>query len=134
MRSEIFGTICQMGIFIICAQSIVHFRPRAVYEKYLKMLISVMILVQLFLPVGRFFFGRNAEEFSERVEEFENSFSIGRREAEEKAAQSRKKLEQMSLEEVRTRLERKASEEETHPAAIEPVEQIVIEIGEEAGR
>lgn len=160
MQSEIFRIICQMGIFIICAQSIVHFRPRAVYEKYLKMLVSVMILIQLFLPVGSFFSGRNAEEFSNRVEKFENSFALGRKEAEENAVQSRKLLEQMTLEEVRTRLESGASgagnssapagsssalagvppapaeaetEGELQPVEIEPVEQIAVEIGEQAG-
>ena len=46
MQSEFFKAICQMGIFMICAQSIVHFRPNASYEKYLKLLVGVLLLIQ----------------------------------------------------------------------------------------
>ena len=40
-----------MGIFMVCAQTIVYFRPKVVYEKYLKLLLSMMILVQLIAPL-----------------------------------------------------------------------------------
>lgn len=39
--------ICRAGIFVICAQTLVHFRPRQSYEKYLKLLLSTMIIIQL---------------------------------------------------------------------------------------
>ena len=42
------------GVFIICAQILVHLRPNGYYEKYLKMLVSAMILLQLFAPVSTF--------------------------------------------------------------------------------
>lgn len=47
MLSGFVKAICRIGIFIICSQAIVHFRPKASYEKYLKMLISAMILMQI---------------------------------------------------------------------------------------
>lgn len=34
----------QIGIFLICAQTIIHFRPKAVYEKYFRWLLGMMIL------------------------------------------------------------------------------------------
>ncbi len=52
---ELLGTIRQIGIFMICAQAVLHFKPSAKYEKYLKLLISVMVLVQLLVPLLRFF-------------------------------------------------------------------------------
>ncbi len=46
MQNSLFQAICRVGIFMICAQAIVHFRPQEAYEKYLKLLISVMVLVR----------------------------------------------------------------------------------------
>lgn len=51
MGEQLFGLIRQVGIFIVCAQTIAHFRPRGSYEKYLKLLVSIMIMVQIVLPV-----------------------------------------------------------------------------------
>ncbi|MBR1855139.1 MAG: stage III sporulation protein AF [Lachnospiraceae bacterium] len=45
--------VCRAGVFILCAQVLVHCRPNSSYEKYLKMLVSAMILMQLFLPISR---------------------------------------------------------------------------------
>ena len=46
-----YHVIGQVGIFLICAQTVVHFRPKESYEKYLKLLLSVMLLLQLLQPV-----------------------------------------------------------------------------------
>ena len=40
-------TITQIGSFMICAQLMIHFRPDGSYEKYLKFLVSMMVLAQL---------------------------------------------------------------------------------------
>lgn len=66
--------ICRMGIFMICAQAIVHFRPKASYEKYLKMLVSSMVLIQLLMSVGGIFWTDGQEELTERAEELVQSF------------------------------------------------------------
>lgn len=55
MQSSFVKAICQVGTFMICAQAIVHFRPKASYEKYLKMLVSAMILIQLLVSFGGIF-------------------------------------------------------------------------------
>lgn len=47
----LYRLIGQAGIFLICAQTVVHFRPKESYDKYLKLLLSVMLLVQLLQPV-----------------------------------------------------------------------------------
>ena len=46
----LYHVIGQVGIFLICAQTLIHFRPRESYEKYLKLLLSVMLLIQLLQP------------------------------------------------------------------------------------
>ncbi len=50
-----------MGIFIICAQAVIHFSPGNSYNKYLKLLLSIMVLVQLLQPVISVLFGGNME-------------------------------------------------------------------------
>ena len=47
----LYRVIGQAGIFLICAQTVVHFRPKESYDKYLKLLLSVMLLLQLLQPV-----------------------------------------------------------------------------------
>lgn len=73
MNSQIVKSICQMGTFMICAQAIVHFRPKASYEKYLKMLMSAMILMQLLMAVGGFFSKDGGKKIAERAEWFAKS-------------------------------------------------------------
>lgn len=74
MQSGFVGTVCRMGVFLICAQAVVHFRPKAVYEKYLKMLVSAMVLIQLLSGIGGLFSKSGQGEFSESAKWFaENS-------------------------------------------------------------
>ena len=70
----LYHVIGQVGIFLICAQTLIHFRPRESYEKYLKLLLSVMLLIQLFQPLltvlgGDEIAGTNvqAAEFAEEI-------------------------------------------------------------------
>lgn len=41
----------KIGIFMIAAQAITHFAPSQKYEKYLKLMVGMMILVQLVMPI-----------------------------------------------------------------------------------
>ena len=70
MKFSLTDTIIRTGIFIICAQVLVHFRPKGSYEKYFKMLVSAMILIQLFLPVSNLFTGEGENSLAARVEWF----------------------------------------------------------------
>lgn len=77
MFSGIVKTICRMGVFMICAQAIVHFRPKASYEKYLKILVRAMILLQLLAFVMGLFDGGDEVNMFDRavqyVQQLENS-------------------------------------------------------------
>ena len=74
MQSGFVGTVCRMGVFLICAQAVVHFRPKAVYEKYLKMLVSAMVLIQLLSGISGQFTKAGTETLFERAQWFaENS-------------------------------------------------------------
>lgn len=131
MRSEFFQTICRMGIFMVCARSVLHFRAKASYEKYLKMLVGMMLLVQLFLPVGRLFLRGDADVFEKRVEEFEQTLDFGLQQARENAAWSEKKLEELTMQEIQDRIEAWSEQEKQDEArnegvSISPVEKIHI--------
>lgn len=60
-----------MGIFLICAQMLIHFRPKGTYAKYLRLLVSIMLLVQLLEPVGRLIGILETGEFQRYVREME---------------------------------------------------------------
>lgn len=105
MQNSFFQAICRMGIFMICAQAIVHFRPQEAYEKYLKLLVSVMVLVQLFLPVGSFLLGRGGQEAAELLRQFGIDLEESMKTATENAAATDALLERMTLEEIMRQME-----------------------------
>ncbi len=47
--------ISAIGIFIVCARAIVNMGPGQTYGKYLKMLLSILILLQLLQPMPGIF-------------------------------------------------------------------------------
>lgn len=105
----LFQTICRTGIFMICAQAVVHFRPQESYEKYLKLLVSVMVLIQLLLPLGGLLTGIGGEGAVKRLESFRESLEQSMEEAQRRAEETDRLLEQMTLEEVRRRMEAQAA-------------------------
>lgn len=83
MLEDWVGYIKRVGIFIICAQALIHFKPKGVYEKYIRLLVSSMILVQLLEPLGNLFgylekgeLTRRMKEMEERVFGIEQSWQI----------------------------------------------------------
>ena len=143
MFSNLFQTICRIGIFMICAQAIVHFRPEEAYEKYLKLLVGSMILIQLFLPVGRLLFWGEGQELALKSEEFMEELEAEMAAAEKNALETEALLEQMTLEEVRRRAEEARISEESGEISpempdsgeeavieIEPIEEIRVQIPE----
>lgn len=63
--------IGQLAIFLICAQTLIHFRPRDSYEKYIKLLVSMMLLILLVEPVMDLLGKGNRGDFLERVHVYE---------------------------------------------------------------
>ncbi len=103
MADALFRAICRTGVFMICAQAIVHFRPKEAYEKYLKLIVSVMILLQLFQPFGGLFTG--GEGADGRPGSMVQGLKKELEEAGEQAKEADRLLEEMTLEEVRRRMQ-----------------------------
>lgn len=122
-------TICRIGIFMICAQAIIHFRPRETYEKYLKLLVGVMVLIQLFLPVGSFLLGGGMEQTLEGLESFRAQLEQEMETAAREAEAADKLLEQMTLEEIRKRVEEQNIPAEEISEEVEEVPEITVIVG-----
>jgi len=73
MIRELLKELGSLTIFMTCAQLLVYFRPKESYEKYLKLLMSALILLQFLTPIQRFFTGKGLElelywrEFQEQL-------------------------------------------------------------------
>lgn len=106
---------------MICAQAIVQFRPHESYEKYLKLLVGVMVLIQLFLPIGSLIAGVDRMNVTLQLDSFRESLEQGMEEARQQAQEADALLEQMTLEEVRRRMEEQAvpGEVQDEPEAVE---------------
>ena len=111
MFDDFFDGICRVGIFVMCAQTIVHFKPKEVYEKYLRYLVSIMVLIQLFLPISGFLLGGGSKSIDKALKQFEKELRSGMELAEQNARTVDEKLESMTLEEVRKQIEKQAAEE-----------------------
>ncbi len=117
MMKELFQAIMQVGIFSICSQAFLHLGPNGSYEKYLKILVGVMILIQIFLPIFRLF-PEAAGDVEERMAYFQEQLEEAMGEAREIADRAEERLEKEVLEEA---------EKETEDLSIE-IEKIEIEL------
>lgn len=50
--SELVELIKRIGIFMIAAQAVLHFAPGQKYEKYIKLIVGVLVLLQFVSPLG----------------------------------------------------------------------------------
>ena len=66
----LLSKIGQMAIFMICARTLLHFRAKESYEKYLKLLVSLMLLVLLVEPLMDFFGKGEEGEFLQRIQSY----------------------------------------------------------------
>ena len=92
----LYRVIGQAGIFLICAQTVVHFRPKESYDKYLKLLLSVMLLLQLLQPVLTMFGGGDGWNAEEQVTGFMQELQTVLTRASEQAEQSQEEIAEIT--------------------------------------
>lgn len=63
--------IGRVAVFIICAQTLLHFRAKESYEKYIKLLISMMVLLFLLCPFVKAVSGTDTETFMQVIAGYE---------------------------------------------------------------
>jgi hypothetical protein len=59
-----------MGIFLICAECILHFAPGNSYQKYIRVLVGFMLLMQFIIPLRALFIGDELTLIEDQVNEF----------------------------------------------------------------
>lgn len=112
MGNQLLETIRRVGIFIICAQTLIHFRPNESYEKYMKLLVSVMVLVQLVLPIAAILQGKEASALEESVKQYEAEMQKNMEEISITSAMAEEKMETLTMEEIETRFNNMRAENE----------------------
>ena len=110
MGARLLEVVKQVGIFMICAQMILHFKPAESYGKYLRLLMSTMVLVQLIVPVFGLLKGKGEEAFGDRVSFYDGALEENMEKINRTGAMAEEMLERMTLEEVRNRMEASAME------------------------
>ncbi len=129
--------IGQVAVFLVCAQTLVHFRAKECYEKYIKLLVSMMLLILLMEPILRLF-GEDVS-FQSGIKQYEQAFeevlSVSYMSGEEIEQRVRKLVEHTAQQEYA-----KVQQEKTQKESIEGTKgdgtQIIIrsiEIGEDNG-
>lgn len=93
--------IGQIGVFMICAQAVVHFRPKEVYCKYLRLLLSVMVLIQIISPIYGLLAGGTGESLDENIRSFQQEMEEAMGDAAKSSVISQQQLEKTGLEMLR---------------------------------
>lgn len=102
MGDRLLQIIKQTGIFMVCAQMILHFKPAECYEKYIRLLIGIMVLAQL-IAAAAAVFGKEGENFfSGRVDYYKALLAESMEGADMEKAEAL--LEQMTMEEVQAKI------------------------------
>lgn len=97
---------------MICAQMILHFKPSESYGKYIRLLMSMMVLAQLVVPALSIF-GKNGEDiFQGKIAFYDNALKEQMDEISITCVTAEKMLETLTMEEIKTRLNN-AKQEET---------------------
>ena len=126
----LYRVIGQAGIFLICAQTVVHFRPKESYDKYLKLLLSVMLLLQLLQPIFTAFggdYGTAEEQAAEFTAELQNVLTL----AGEQAQAAEEEIKHTADAVAAGQLENGATQETANPTEGENGEpaEIRVEVG-----
>ncbi len=69
MLSTFLEFIKTTGIFLICAESILYFVPGSSYQKYVKVLIGIMVLAQFVVPLKALVTGQEGDAIERQVRE-----------------------------------------------------------------
>lgn len=69
--SVLLEQIGQIAIFLICARTMLHFRAQESYEKYIKLLVSMMLLILLITPIMELFGVNSTEGLEDKINEYE---------------------------------------------------------------
>lgn len=88
MGGEFLDSLKNIGVFILCAQCLMHFTAGKAYEKYVKLLIGIMVLAQFTVQARAVFLGADNAGLWEEIERFQRELESAAQEAGRDAAAS----------------------------------------------
>lgn len=110
MADRLLQIVKQTGIFIVCAQMLLHFKPAECYEKYIRLLISIMVLAQVIAGVSAILGQEGGLLFQGRVDYYSGLLAESMEEAD--LERMEEILEQMTMREVQARVNAMQKEQE----------------------
>lgn len=113
MGDRLLQIVKQTGIFIVCAQMILHFKPAECYEKYIKLLIGIMVLAQLIAAAAAVFGREGGNIFVGRVDYYKKLLAESTEGADMEKVEAI--LEKMTMEEVQERINQMREEQSAAP-------------------
>lgn len=131
MGNGLFNLIKQVSVFVVCAQMILHFKPTAQYGKYIKLLIGLMVLVQLFVPLMSLIGKGGATVFSERMEYYQRIVADSMAAAGLDGVATAERVEEMRLEEIKSILNNEKMETMTESEGMEGEKTVLLQTSEE---
>ena len=108
----------QTGIFIVCAQMLLHFKAAECYEKYIRLLISIMVLAQVIVAVSAVFGKEGGLFFDGRGDFYRGRLAESMEEADMEKLEAI--LEKMTMAEVQARVDEMRREAAAEQAGAEP--------------
>lgn len=124
MIERLFATIRQVGVFIVCARMILHFKPAESYGKYMKLLVSMLVLVQLLAPVMEIFGGEGRRTLRESVLFYEKELADTMDNIKITSVTAEEVLETLTMEEIKTRLNNRKTQDAEEKEEVETGEEI----------
>lgn len=110
--SILIKSLIQTAVFMICARAMVQLRPKGDYEKYLKLLVSLMILSQITFALTGLWKGGGEQE--KQLEALEQQLSESLSKAGSLTEEAQRKVEELTMGQIREAL---AQEEKKKQAA-----------------
>ena len=109
--------IKKIGIFMIAAQAVIHFAPAQKYEKYIRMIVGVMILLLFLTPVYQIL-TKTAWEEPDWNEMTENGLEVSVPELDMASNSVMNSVVKQLEEEIKSRLNREMEEENYHVVSV----------------
>ena len=100
--SILIKSLIQTAVFMICARAMVQLRPKGDYEKYLKLLVSLMILSQITFALTGLWKGGGEQE--KQLEALERQLIENLSNADSLTGEAQRKVEALTMGQIRDAL------------------------------
>lgn len=108
--SILIKSLIQTAVFMICARAMVQLRPKGDYEKYLKLLVSLMILSQIAFALTGLWKGGGEQE--KQLEALEQQLTESLSKAGSLTGEAQRKVEELTMGQIREALAQEEKEKQ----------------------